>query len=467
MLRANALFIVVVISLLIGILCSSLIMMSYFQRMQVQKDLIIKRLDLNCHSGINILLGDYDQMAYDELRIMDLFGEENDSVLLKKSRWGIYEIATVKAFSGVLNKTKAILYGHKPDDVSSSGIYLTDQNRPLSLGGNTYIKGTCYLPEAGVKRAYIEGQSFSGSTLINGTTRKSNALPPLNHSIIKNISDFFLSSKETLDNGYGSEQSEDRYANSSRSKDKAFIMEEGGKGRLMIDEEGRLYYKEITEDEKNAGQDLAERSILSRSFLEKPLIIYQRGTHLVKEKKYSGNIIICSDKLVIVDSSAKLDNVLIFAPAIVVNDHFQGNLQMFATDSIRIGKNCNFLYPSAIGLLKRDFEVVQPYIKIDEKTSFKGIIFTYAEVFNLQETLVVLEKDVFIEGQIFANGFVDTKGTVWGNISCNRFTLRTPSSIYDNHLFNTTIDHSKLSPYFVGSSLVPSKKQKAIISWLE
>lgn len=463
MLRANALFSVVSISLLIGVFISSLIMIAYFQRLQIQKDLIIKKLYINCNSGINILLGIDDYIAYDEPKIMDLYGDEIDSVILKKQQWGIFEIATVKAFSGGHQKVKSVLYGYKLDNVSNSAIYLTDQNSPVSLGGNTYIKGTCYLPTAGVKRAYIEGSAFSGSTLINGEIKKSNyTLPPLNKNILKNLSVVLQGNKNHLEKKYQSEGSSNSDA-PIKSKNKTLYYDHQENIKVMIDEEGRLYQTEIDpNNEKN------EESIpISNSFLKDPILIFKQGTLLLKEKKISGNVIFYSDKLVVIDSSCQLDNVLIFAPAIVVNDHFQGTVQLFSTDSINIGRNCNFLYPSVIGLVKKELKEFQPYIKVNTHTSFKGIIFSYGEVQDLKQTYISIDKDVLIEGQIYSEGFLEVKGTVWGSVSCNQFSLRTPSSVYSNHLMNATIDNSKLSPHYIGSSLITSKRTKGIISWLE
>ena len=72
-------------------------------------------------------------------------------------------------------------------------MYLADQNKPLSLTGRTQITGNCYLPKAGVKRAYIEGKSFVGNKLINGTKYNSNkTLPPINKELInENLKNFF------------------------------------------------------------------------------------------------------------------------------------------------------------------------------------------------------------------------------------------------------------------------------------
>jgi hypothetical protein len=467
MLKANALFSVVAISLLIGFFVFTLIIMAYYQRLQVQKDLIIKKLTLNCNSGINILMSIDNDLPYNEPKIIDLYGDETDSVILKKNHWGIFDIAIVKAMSGKHQKIKSVLYGYKRDHISNSAIYLTDQNRPLSLGGATYIKGDCYLPEAGVKRAYIEGQPFSGKNLINGTTKLSTySLPEINKDVIKNLIPVFGSSEETLRKRFGNEHSENN-TDSRRSKDKTFSMEDGGNSRIMVDDEGNLYEIEISnseeamEDSKNA---LKEVNV---SFFETPLLVYKKGILLLKEKKYSGNIILCSDQLVIIDSSAKLENVMVFAPSIVVNDYFSGNVQLFATDSVSVGEHCRFLYPSVIGLFKKDFSVHRPFIKVKTKSSFKGIIFTYQEVYDIQETLVHIEKDVLIEGQIYAQGFLDFQGEMWGNVTCTKFMLRTPSSTYENYLLNATIDNSRLSPHFLGSSLLTSKKQKGIITWLE
>jgi len=59
-------------------------------------------------------------------------------------------------------------------------------------------------------------------------------------------------------------------------------------------------------------------------------------------------------------------------------------------------------------------------------------------------------------------------GTINGSVFTNRFLYQSTYTTYENYLINTTLDASKLSPYYLTSSLFPlaGKKQK-IMQWLE
>jgi hypothetical protein len=169
----------------------------------------------------------------------------------------------------------------------------------------------------------------------------------------------------------------------------------------------------------------------------------------------------------VIDSSCRLNNILVFAPAVTFSDGFKGTVQVFAKDSLVVGKNCILQYPSALGLFKSDVVSRQPYIKVDKNSTVKGIIFTSQEIFDQERTKVVLKEDSFLEGQLYADGFADLQGIVYGSVACNKFSLKTASSVYENHLLNVTIDNSKLSPSFVGSALIYSDHEKSVIKWLE
>jgi hypothetical protein len=419
MLKGSALFIVIIISFVIGILCTSLVFISYFQRFQVQTDLRIKRLDANSSSGINLLLSSLDMVGYGEENTLDLFGEERDSVYLKRISWGIFDIGIAKAFSNQQSNTKIAQYGYKPTKYAKSAIYLTDQNRPLSLAGNTLIKGDCYLPLAGIRKGYIEGQSYSRDELVFGEKLPSGStLPAMNPQIIDRL--------------------------------KAYL----SRGKKILPQEGDV----------NVDLDL---DTLNRSFLENSLMITSNGGITLENKIYSGQVIIHSSKSVTIKASAVLDNILIFAPYIFFEDEFKGKVQAYASDSLIVGKKCSFNYPSVLGLLKLDQPGKQPFIHIGEETLFKGIVFTYSELDDLEQTLVKLEKETELEGQVIVNGFVEIYGQVFGNVSCNRFRLKTLISSFDNHLFNTTIDYTKLSPHFVGSELWMAEKERKVVAWLE
>lgn len=418
MVRANALFIVIVISLVMGILCSSLIGIAYYQRLQVQKNQLFKKLENDASSGLNVVLADRQERFSSTETTLDLFGDGTDSVSLKKTPWGVYEVAVVNAFSHNHHRVKSVLIGSDLDEKGKSAIYLSDQNSQLALAGNTVIKGTCYLPEAGVKRAYIEGVSFSGSNLINGTTLRSEfMLPPLNDKVLKPLISHF---------------------------------ETGGD----------------LQSEATVTAPL-NQDTMQQSFFDPSIRLNAASVQRLTQKVLEGNIVLVSDKPLEIDSSCKIDNIIVVAPAVVFHEGFRGSLQVFCTDSIIVRDQVFLKYPSVLGLIKTSVKVKQPVIMVGQKAVIKGVVFTYCHIPDLEKTIIRLGKESRVEGQVYSDGGVDLQGTVYGNITCSRFTLRTPSSIYENHILNGVIDSGKLSEYYVGSSLVYSKNNKKVVKWLE
>jgi len=416
MLRAGALFIAVAISFVIAVLVSLLITLAFHYKIQNKENLLQKKLERNCKSAFAILMVDNEQS--EGTTVLDLYGEESDSVEIKKMNWGIYEVASVKAFSGRYATTKTKQYGYKPED--NLAVYLADLSRPLNLCGKTKITGTCYLPEAGVKRGYIEGKSFEGSTLINGQIQNSkNTLPVLDKKILQSLSEMIAAKFPT----------------------------------------GQLF-KEV---------EISSIDTLIQSFLDTTILIRIAKGGSLSGKYLSGNIIVYGADKLTIDKTSKLEDVLVFANSISFSKEFIGNLQAYATDSILVEEDCILNYPSVLGLFKKDHKTQQPFIKLMKGAVVKGMVFTTQSelVSDLAKTRVSIEKGARVEGQIYVDGFADIQGELWGTVWCQKFLLKTASSVYENHLLDAVIDRAKLSEHYVGSAIITSGKKKKTIKWLE
>ena len=418
MLRAGALFVAVTISFVIAVLSSMLILMAYHYKIQNRENLLQKKLERNVNSALTLLM--VESESSEQAKLIDLYGEESDSVQIKNYSWGVFEVATVKAFSGRYSVTKSVEYGYKPDETFSSAIYLADLSRPLNLCGKTKIIGDCYLPESGVKRGYIEGKSFEGTIMINGNVKSSkNTLPALNKEIIKKLSNLFTN--------------------------EAF---------------GTGLYRRL---------DLVGVDTLITSFLDTTVLVALSGNTTIAGKFLSGNIIIYSTSPILIEENSRLEDIILVAPSIKLKKGFRGSIQAFATDSIIVEENCILNYPSALGLIKKDHKTTQPFIKVMKNAILSGIAFTSQSEFvsDLQQTLISIDKDALLIGQLYADGFADIKGEVRGMVWCNKFILKTASSVYENHLLDAVIDRSKLSIHFVGSGIIASGKMKKIIKYTE
>ncbi len=421
MLKASALYIVIIIALVIGLICSSLIVSAYFYRMEYQKKFRYDQLENNVCSGVNILLASEDT-SYAKARIFSLFGSDADSVSLQRFPWGVYDVGISKAFIQKDTIVKVFSFANAVDSSKWAALYLEDQDRPLSLSGETSIVGNAFIPKAGVKKAYVNNKAYVGDErLVAGkkdTSQKK--LPQL-------------------------------------KKDRL----------LMLD--GYLSKKPV-----NAVTDsLLKTDSIQNSFLTAARFInFGRKVQTIKNATLRGNIILFSDTTLIIDNSAVLDNVLVFAKSIIVKSTFHGTCQLFARDSIHVEPNCIFDYPSCLGVLKVTSDKRDTPIKIEisEKTIFNGLIFTYQLKEDGILPLISIGKDVKIYGQIYSQGMIKYKDDleVNGSVFTSLFVYQSSFNLMENMLIDSKLNSRALSPYYLTSDLMSvAGKNKKILQWLE
>lgn len=420
MLKGSALYMVIIIALVIGILCSALIVGAYFYRLQYQISFRYDRLENNVYSGINMLLANQDS-SFKQETTFSLFDNNSDSVTLKKVTWGIYDIGIVKAFIQKDTLYNVFSIAHKVDSSKWCALYLVDEDRPLGLNGKTAVRGDAYIPLAGVKTAYINNKFYEGDPkLIIGTKHSSDKfIPKLNQTRIDQLEEVF---------------------NTVRDIDTVLLNNYTINNSFLKDTKWANFGKKV--------QTIANISL-------------------------SGNIILYSDTTLILDSTAILNNVLVFAKSIQVKKGFKGTCQLFATDTIGVGKNCVFNYPSCIGLLrfKEAKNGLQVKINIADNTLFSGILFNYEKTATQVKPVIGLGEGVIIKGQIYSQGYIrlsDKGSNIAGSVYTGRFLYETMYSHYENYLINAKLDSKALSPYYLTSLLMPpASKKKKVLQWLE
>jgi hypothetical protein len=419
MLKASALYIVIIIALVIAVLCSSLIVAAYFYKMQYQKKIRYDQLENNLESGINLLIANTDT-SYVNGKTFSLFNNETDSVSLKRMFWGVYDIGGSKAFSQKDTLYKTFSIANTIDSTKWAALYLIDEDRPFSLSGKTTIRGDAYIPKAGVQQAYVDGKSYEGDKrLIIGARHVSEkTLPPLAENRLKLFDDFFH---------------QDPIGDSS----------------------------------------LLKKDSVQGSFLNPTRFVnFKKDVKTIEHIYLSGNIVLFSDTTITIDSAAALKNILVFAKAIVVKSGFKGNCQLFATDAIRVDSNCRFNYPSCLGVLRFQSSIVtsQAKITLGNNTDFSGIVFTYEKTENALKPLIDVGKNVKLVGQVYSQGILELKDNAEmdGSVFTSRFLYKNSFTLFENYLINTTINSKALSPYYLTGELLPvASKKKKVLQWLE
>lgn len=414
-LPARILIYVLGISVVIATIIGALISLKSIR--QAQYDLFSQNVDLynNTTSGVELLL-DADTFALTKTTI-DLYENKNDSITIEKRFWGVYTLGTLglqkNTIQGQISNNKSMLLGGDLLKEQQAAIYLAGRNNELNIGGTTRITGDAYLPIGGIKPAMINGVNYRNDKLIyNGKKKQSKRfLPPRNQLLIDTITN---------------------------------------------------YFKPISLNTN------IETLTKPHSFLKPTKVISGQDVYL-NNLSLKGNIIIKADSTVVITANNQIEDIIVIATNIVVEKGFRGNLQLFAKRNITIQSNVKLNYPSAIVLFKNDDMTItkQPIIEIGERTLIEGVIWLEEQKINRTKGIVIVKENALVHGQIICNGFVDVKGKVHGNIACTGFFLKTAASIYENHLFNTEIDATKLNPYFINHSIFKNTSSNKIIKWLE
>lgn len=408
MVKGSAILYALLVAFVLSLLTGSVVMYDQLLRYRVDRLQVKLTLLDNARSGF-CLASAMDRELVQQVDLIDLFGEGNDSVEINRFPWGLFEIVSSRAFHGDQYVVqRGITGGSVPQ--SNEALYLANNNRPLSVCGHTVLRGDCSLPKPGIKTVHIEGQSFQGDEVMYGTRKTSESGPP----------ELALRSQiEEIFNTPASWQAE---------------------------------WADV--------KDLADT--LQRDFALPELVVYSPNNLVLANVHWSGRIRVVAGNKVTIANTSTLTDILVVAPEIVLENGFRGSCQLFAGSKIEIGEYCQLNYPSAVVVLKQDEGEA---IRIGEGSKLTGSVISLKED-GINKNLVTLETDAIVTGQVYTTGRFQLKGSVFGSVYCQWFWLETPSATYENHLLNATIDVTQRSLYYVGPALFGEQLGKEVVKWL-
>src|SRR5690606_31965347 len=415
-LQAGALQLTIFISVVIGvILASFILLMQLHKRFEVQTSFIKETVN-NAQSGIDYAL--INDMVLNDSTFLNIYDEEYKTLSLYKNYWGIFEKVTSKSKIKKQWFIKTALIGTSQSDNNRTALYLKDNKKPLILVGNTKIEGTAYLPEQGVKPGNISGHSYYGAQLIYGNIYKSRDLPKLSSELLNHLSHY-----KTINDSH-------------------FI-------------------------------DMGADRAFANSFTKPKKQIYSTGDILLTNITLNGHIEVVSETKIIVDTSAVLNDIVLMAPEIEIKDYVEGAFQALANKNITVGKQCRLYYPSALVVVPKndssDDELNSPntikQIDIGDGSEITGTVIFYGKTktnnFNPQ---LIIRKESTVKGEVYCSSNLELKGRVYGTVFTSDFVAKESGSIYQNHIYNGNIIIKELPAQYVGISFEASNK--GIIKWL-
>jgi len=419
MLKAGSLLYAIFISFLLSALASVYLLVSHYNQLYALRDEGRVKAIHHLNSAINLLLVNEEEI---EGEYRQLYREDDFSrVKITATPWGLYQLLKTETVFQQDTFQKAAIAGNAYHKAHQLALYLSDRNQPLSIAGESRIIGDAMLSERGLKRAFIEGKSFSGSELLKGQRlRSQNSLPAIRKESIESIEDLTW-------NGIHSKAD-------------------------------TVYYFEQASDQAYIN--------IQRSAHQSQLQIYSPNPIYLNAGRLQGPILLRSDQEVVIGSEFLAEDILIAAPYIQIEDGFQGSLQAVVSDTLILGKNVQLDYPSALVVYS---ENNQSLLEMQEGSTVWGeVISIYDERVNAISKINILE-GAKVYGSVYASNNLNHRGEVYGTTACKKFYLKTTSSIYENHLLDAVLDFQSLPKAYVGSGFISEwcESNKAIIKWLD
>lgn len=422
-LKSGALQFTVFIAVLIALLLAGLVLYAYtFIYMKEQSKGAIENIQI-ADIGMQSLL-EQKELNTDTVTI-DFIKKENQTIKIHLSQWGVFQKGITITQFRKKKFTKTAIIGSLIIADKSPTLFLQETHNALTVVGSTKIQGIAYLPTQGVNSGYIAGNSYYGNQLIYGRIEKSTSELP--------------------------------------KPEKTFL------------DAVNFYLKEYKIDRQEDYINLNSAVKITNSFKEKTKGFYSQNAITLENRIISGNIIIKSETAIKVRKSALLNDLILIAPIIEIEDETIGNFQAIASKKITLGKKCNLSYPSALLLFQDNKNSVtdnsnyntlsENQIFIGEGSVLKGCV-TYIQTKETSDfqTQIVLEKDSKIKGQVYCNGNFEIKGTVSGSVYTKQFVANQAGSIFMNHVYNATIENETVPAIY--GSIILEQQPKTVLKWL-
>jgi len=418
-LKAGALQFTTFIVVIIALLLTAFILLVHTHKLfQVQSDFIIETTRLS-NKGIDYCLK--HSIRLNDTITINTEDETYKTLKVHRDFWGVLEKVTSTASIKHKQFQKVALVGAKQTENSRRALYVQDNNKPLVLVGNTKVEGMSFLPKQGVRTGNISGDSYYGSQLIYGSTRVSSSLPKLASEITNSLSRL-------------------KNINSTISQNQFLNLQEG--------------------------------EAYSNSFFEPLQIIYSNTALNLRGDALTGHILVQSKSKIIVYPSSNLKDVVLVAPEIEIKPNTVGNFQAISTKQIIIGKDVQLNYPSALILNKKSsikpknsIASVEEAITIKENATIKGVVVYFGKNKpNNYKPQIILEEGAIIHGELYNTQNTELRGKIYGTVFTDNFLVNQSGSVYQNHIYNGTININKLPQEYVGLQFNDSKKD--VLKWL-
>lgn len=369
---------------------------------QIQQEIeYFTRID-DLHSALTLYLSKPEAYQQKPDLSMVLYEDTSRTVHIKKKSHGLLDL--IKASNNYRGKqlSKTLLVGKNPFKGDSIVLWVPDNRQALYASGNTIINGNAVIPEKGLQRASIEGQPLRRANPVEGRISKSGSSLP----------------------------------------------------KLALGIQEKLLAVQDFDSLLNISIDITQlyESSIYNPFSEEIVWYASEEDFLISGIVAEGRIGFISQGTILIRKDAHLKGVLVSASKIIVEEGFESEVQLFARDSLVIGKNCRLSFPSVVCISNENVNNIQ--VKVGQNTTIDGTVLLHQPNLSIKKPFLSLEEGSLIKGQVYHQGIIELQGKINGSLYCEGFYMKTKRAYYENHLLNNEIDFLKLSKLFVTIDLM-------------
>ena len=413
--RAGALQFVLFIGTIIVLLLFGFILMNHGNALLDKRSETLVDLIQEANSGLRTSFDNPMRSGQRTTLVANTYGIHTT---VSKDHWGLIEKRKVVSEKGKLRFEKLALVGHQAEE--RPALYIKDANRPLVVAGIAKIVGDAYLPERGIKMGNIGGYGYTRPQLVYGNSYRSQGELPSIHQEANQKLQQFTSTFQNL------------------------------KGKRI---------------------NLRGDTDVKNSFANENLLIEDNHVEL-GNVSLSGNVVIRATYDIRVTSAARLRDVILLAPRIVIGDGVKGSFQAISSERIMVGTNCQLEYPTVLAVNSNPSKTTtinrtrEPAISIGRGSTVAGSVLyldkTEQEGLSL---FMTVDEGAIVVGEIYCEQSLELKVSVYGSVITDSFVAFENGNTYLNHLFNGEINASLLPKEFSG--LVYGDKQiNSVVKWM-
>lgn len=354
--------------------------------------------------------------------------DAGDSVVVDHRYWGAFEYFEIEAFKRNCSITKVLLRG----DTVSPSLNISEAGN-LNLFGKCKVQGNIFL-NGSLKPGSLGNLPFSGSyseiRLLSHHAAENNDSLTIDQikNVLANLPDVhegIITRRRKLNHSVGS------LARSSTRQDS-----------------------------------------ICRSFSEPTLILSYTKPLKLENVFYEGNILLFSNEKINISRESHLEDVILKAPEITIENGFSGVIQCFAERSIEIGSNCRLNFPSVLmvnndrgsgEIIQRQLSSVAGVIVMSSISLKSGKLnFNDRTLPGKKENLYRVMPGATVRGEVIVNGRIALEGKIAGNVKVDRFCAIMGTEIHDNSMLNGTLICENGSVL----SFLPRTSKKALLKVL-